>query len=155
MGFRRSLCIYCKFTLSGSTKCKLIHASYNSAVFSSIAVNDYYALSVSESFIRDDECYNCGNLSRTSFADNIPALWQKAHNNELERLSNIDCIQAYAEMFQTKRRNLLLVASDDKMPSTNESEYGLTRVYSSSFVSSSQASSSATAQDIYGRSEPT
>jgi len=130
----------------------LTNTSYNSAVFSSIAVNNYFAMSVSESFVTDDECYNCGNITRPWSEEPVRTMWQKAHNNELERLSNVDCIQAYAEMLQTKRRNVLLVASDDKLPPANESIIGRSHVYAMNAVSASTAATSQDAAHIYGKS---
>lgn len=142
----------------------LILRSYNSALYSSIAVNDYWAISVSESIINDKECYNCDNITGNSILEfsyssyrelpvAIRVMWEKARQNELEKLSNADCIRAYADMLQTKRRNVLLVTSDDKAPDYNASTIGGSRVYGVSFVSSSDANDSGEASNIYGKSE--
>jgi hypothetical protein len=155
-GFLPSLYICCKSRLLCTTGKILICDSYNSAVFSSIAVNNYFALSVSESFLRSDECHNCGNLTaiaQKNYEEPIRNMWAKGHNNELERLSNGDCLKAYAEMLQTKRRNVLLVASDDSMPPVNASTFGGTYVYAVNAVAATTAATSQEAANIYGKSQ--
>jgi hypothetical protein len=110
-------------------------------------------MSVSESFIKDDDCFNCGNITKPWSEAPVRMMWEKAHNNELDRLSNAECIQAYAEMLQTKRRNVLLVASDDKFPPANGSLIGRTHVYAINGVSASTAAASYSAANIYGKSD--
>jgi hypothetical protein len=105
-------------------------------------------MSVSESFINDDECYGCDNLTKPWSEEAVRLMWQKAHNSELEYMSNADCIQAYAEMLQTKRRNVLLVASDDNFPPANESIFG-GRVYAINVVPASKASITQEAARVY------
>jgi hypothetical protein len=77
-------------------------------------------------------------------------MWERAHNNELERLTNVDCLNAYSEMLQTKRRNVLLVASDDKMPPVNASLFGGTEIRALNPVAATIAATSQSAADIYG-----
>ncbi|KAF2683140.1 hypothetical protein K458DRAFT_390412 [Lentithecium fluviatile CBS 122367] len=118
-----------------------LHLFYNSAVFSSIAANDYFALSVSESFIKDPECFNCDSVKGPWSMKSAPVrrMWEKARDNTLDNLTNIECIEQYAVMLQSKRRNVLLVGSDDKFPPANESGSGGSRVYAIDYVSANNA----------------
>jgi hypothetical protein len=130
----------------------LICDSYNSAVFSSIAVNNYFAMSVSESFFKSNECQNCNNLTTTMlthYEKPIRHMYERAHNNELEKLTNADCLTAYAEMLQTKRGSVLLVASDDKMPPVDATLYGGTQIYALNPVAATTSATSQSAADIY------
>ncbi|KAF2792690.1 hypothetical protein K505DRAFT_338477 [Melanomma pulvis-pyrius CBS 109.77] len=90
-----------------------IHLVYNSAVFSSISENSYIAFTVSQSFIDSPKCDGCNDLNenRTNL---INRLHESARDGGLERLENIDCINEYAQMIQTSRRNVLVVTSDNK-----------------------------------------
>lgn len=49
-----------------------------------------------------------------------------ARDNKLDRLSNLECIREYAEPIQIKRKNVLLVTADDKMPTPKSTENGTT-----------------------------
>lgn len=101
--------------------------SYNSTVFSSIAANDYYVYSVNEVFtdpattnfvgFHYPDCSNdhfggC-NLTQIS-ADRVSKqLFEQARTGLLERLEPLECLNAYAQIFQTGRGSLLLVSDSD------------------------------------------
>ena len=74
----------------------------------SIAVPDYEVYAVGQSFI--SSAYTSTSLSEDP---TIRATQEMIKNRTFEHLDNADCIDAYAQMVQTKRRNLLLVASDE------------------------------------------
>jgi hypothetical protein len=130
----------------------LIHTSYNSAVFSSISVNDYLAMSVSQSFVDDTDCFNCTEFELPEIREPIQMMHKKARKNELEKLNNLECIEQYARMLQSKRRNVLLVASDDKLPPVNGSRNFGTHVHGIMMVSATEASSPASAGDAFRKS---
>lgn len=74
----------------------------------------------------------------------------KAQDNTLDRLSNAECINAYAEPIQSVRRNVLLVAADDKMPSPNTTAGGNSSdVYAINYFYANQASKSNAAMNSY------
>ncbi len=127
--------------------------SYNSAVFSSISSNSYYAFQVSQSFIDNTECTNCTvgppvSSNSASFnyrsglyfpgyptlsglqedalhniSDILEDLHKAAHLGKLERLDPADCIMQYSTLLQTSRRNVLLVASDSHFPSSENNTF--------------------------------
>lgn len=66
---------------------------------------------VSEAFLDGTECRNCSSKPVTP-GFTLQDLWTKAHDNTLERLEPAQCIDQYATLVQTERRNLLLVASN-------------------------------------------
>jgi hypothetical protein len=100
--------------------------SYNSAIFASTSSNDYVVLSVSQSFINDTNCFNCDKLNQPM----AQVLWDKAKTGQLQRLNPTDCFNDYAQMIQSNRRNLLLVAEDKNFapPENNTGGEG-SRVY--------------------------
>ena len=52
-------------------------------------------------------------------------MYELVQNTTFDRLDNIDCINAYAQPIQTKRRNLLLVAEDtDYLLMNGTNQYG-------------------------------
>ncbi|KAF2790980.1 hypothetical protein K505DRAFT_310397 [Melanomma pulvis-pyrius CBS 109.77] len=109
-----------------------LHLFYNSAVFSSTSSNDYYAFSVSQSFIDNPECFNCDKISGqyvSHLEEPIRMMHAKARNKILDTLPNAECISEYAKMIQSERRNVLLVADDSKYPPANASTIGATNVY--------------------------
>src|SRR3954464_14479 len=85
---------------------------YNSMVFSSIASHDYNGIVVSQSFLDDTDCLGCDN---STLPDTSAMLHQTARAGLLDRLENKDCINQYATVIQSFRRNLLLVGSNDKL----------------------------------------
>ena len=46
-------------------------------------------------------------------------LHQKATSNRLDKLDNLECINAYSKIFQSNRRNLLLMVADNEMRLTS------------------------------------
>ncbi|KZM27396.1 hypothetical protein ST47_g1466 [Ascochyta rabiei] len=108
-----------------------LHLFYNSAVYVSVSSNSYFAFSVSESFLESAECINCStppnkdtNLTEPLIAPYpnqefpylLNGLWSKARNGTLDRLEPAECIDQYATLIQSTRRNVLLVASDENFP---------------------------------------
>jgi hypothetical protein len=80
----------------------------------------------------------------------LASLWKKAHAGSLERLDPAECINAYATSIQSKRRNVLLVASDSKFPSPAENHFiNASRVYWAANFQASYAQWPATASDAY------
>ncbi|KAH7411965.1 hypothetical protein DE146DRAFT_751110 [Phaeosphaeria sp. MPI-PUGE-AT-0046c] len=118
-------------------------SSYNSAVFGSLSSNDYFAFSVSKSFLEDTECRNCSashkdvsivyrplyeNPWQSFYTTNelpriLEGLYQEYHAGLLDRLEPKDCISQYATSIQSNRRNVLLVASDENFPPPEENAY--------------------------------
>jgi hypothetical protein len=134
----------------------LIYASYNSAVFSSTSVNDYAVLSVSQSFVDNVDCVNCTNIaeqesSYSRLADTVRMMQAKAHRKELDNLTKLECIEQYAEMLQTKRRNVLLVASDDKFPPPALSRFKGASIYAYSSSAAMVASDNSMAGGVYSK----
>lgn len=126
----------------------LTATSYNSAVFSSISANSYLTFSVSKSFIEDTQCRNCTNipdfergvsnfnqreypkifttarnLPIEEFPSTLDALWNQARAGTLDRLEPAECIDQYAQIIQSNRRNVLLVADDSNFPPPEENYY--------------------------------
>lgn len=119
-------------------------------MFSSISSNSYWVFSVSESFIEASECLNCGNFpderrGAGRRADNGPGphldsqetrprpvseipealdlLWKKARAGDLDNLTASECLNDYAQIIQSNRRNLLLVARDAEFPPPDTNFY--------------------------------
>ncbi|KAF9728855.1 hypothetical protein PMIN06_002451 [Paraphaeosphaeria minitans] len=138
-----------------------LHLFYNSAVFLSISSNDYYAVSVRESFISSPDCVDCAADFLGPYASKldyygyelptaISMMYEKARYNNLDRLSNIDCIREYAESIQTKRRNVLLVTADEKMPTPNTTDQGTPiNIFSINLYQAEQANYPKTAINLY------
>jgi hypothetical protein len=95
-----------------------LHLFYNSTVFSSVQANSYDVFSVNESYLSQSGPGNVDTVDEGAYnvdhpdAYNISVeLHQKLLNSTLQNLSNIDCINAYAQIFQTTQGNLLLVTN--------------------------------------------
>lgn len=54
---------------------------------------------------------------------------EKARNGELDRLDNGACIDAYGQLIQSTRRNLLLVVANDALPDVKDPDWNNTDVY--------------------------
>jgi len=135
---------------------ELTETSYNSAVFSSISSNSYFAFSVSQSFVSNPECLGCermdlvGEFRAIDFNATIKGIHQSALDGTLDRLENGDCIAEYAKMFQTSRRNVLLVASDDKFPVADKADFpNGTNIYSKGWFAAIDAVGSQPLNNIY------
>lgn len=87
-----------------------LHLLYNSAIFSAIQANAYDVFSVNESFLAPNGLDSFNTADTGAYNVSIE-LHQSALNSTLKNLSNIDCINAYAEVFQTTQSNLLLVTN--------------------------------------------
>ncbi|KAF2737403.1 hypothetical protein EJ04DRAFT_574588 [Polyplosphaeria fusca] len=129
-----------------------LHLFYNSAVFASLSTFDYRVFSVSESFLNSSECVNCDHIDISEDARRIiHELHQLARvDGGLQNLTNIECINAYAQMIQSTRLHVLLVASDDKYPGRdNNRNYNNSDVYQSDSFDAADAFDSNTAPDTY------
>lgn len=106
-------------------------------VYVSISSNSYFAFSVSERFVDNTKCVNChmppnkhtnvtrggGYYPNWDFPEILDDLQARAHNGTLDKLTPTDCIGQYATLIQPYRRNLLLVASDDKFPGPKKNTF--------------------------------
>ncbi|KAF1972724.1 hypothetical protein BU23DRAFT_534554 [Bimuria novae-zelandiae CBS 107.79] len=137
-----------------------LHLFYNSAIFLTISSNDYYAFNVRESFIKNASCGDCGaqfgnpydfgHDYESDVAKTVRTMHEKARNRTLDRLSNSECIREYAESIQSKRRNVLLVAADNKMPSPNVTANGTTSdIYAYNSFEATTASNKDEAMNAY------
>ena len=107
-------------------------------------------MSVSESFIRNPDCFNCDNISDVYPVAAIKAMHEKARRPDgLQQLSNADCIGNYAEMIQTYRRNVLLVAADDKFPPADQFGINASYIYGVSQVLARDAGDPIGATRVY------
>lgn len=150
---RQRIALWCLLGISSLP----LHLFYNSAVFSSISSNSYWVYSVSESFLNDDECLNCDksssmggywNESKSSKALGI--MWERGRNGELERLSPSQCLDEYAQLIQSTRGNLLLVASDHQFPPLEQNHFiHYSRVYWADQFSPYDAQSAIRSADSY------
>ncbi|ORY11736.1 hypothetical protein BCR34DRAFT_483765 [Clohesyomyces aquaticus] len=168
---RKRACLWFALGLSSLP----LHLFYNSVVFASISSNDYYAFSVSQSFVDNAECQNCSyafyhkddreaveNSSTTRyelqsafqhaklFERLLETLHAKARNGTLDRLEPSACINAYAQMIQNSRSNVLLVASNDEFPpSSNHTYFSGTDAYYYTTFTAEDAQSVDYAADAY------
>ena len=109
----------------------------------SITGQEYTVAAVGESFIANPNCDNCSDILGSTHAYNyiydmdhrdrgpaylekIQYLHEQAHEGHLEKLSNLDCINAYAQMIQLDRGSLFLVVRDEDVPSPNEKQPWMT-----------------------------
>ena len=86
--------------------------SYNSAVYMSIFAYDYDVYAVGQSFVDSSDCPNCSGTEQY--------IHRKSQEGLLERLDNIDCINAYAPSLQSSRGDVLLVTKDADIPLKKE-----------------------------------
>lgn len=114
--------------------------------------------------MEDSECRNCTSIpdiatpgtsySAVGETAEVPLvlqdLWSRARDNKLERLTPTDCFNQYTQSIQSKHRNLLLVARDDKFPSPENSTYiPNSRVYYGGRFTASSATESGLAANSY------
>jgi hypothetical protein len=106
-----------------------LHLFYNSAVFSSLGVNNYIVLAVSHAFVENPVCRGCDEVA-IYVDDFLPGMHSAARRGQLDRLDNLACIDEYAQALQTQRRNLLLVLATNVSltPHTN-GVFGDTDIY--------------------------
>ncbi|CAI6331455.1 unnamed protein product [Periconia digitata] len=106
-----------------------LHLMFNSVVYMSITDHEYSVFGVTQSFINSSGCEGCSEMYRpdsirvedgpSSEYENtvlLQNLHRQAYEGRLERLENLDCINAYARLIQSDRRNLFLVFRDDDAP---------------------------------------
>jgi hypothetical protein len=131
---------------------KLIWSSYNSAVYASLSSNSYRVFSVSQSFLDEDLKLPCPNSTnkaceeRWELLEDQPSILQilkeKAQHGSLLKLEPKECIEQYAQLVQSDRRNVLLVGADKYFPPVeNSTLWRGSHVYSSDRFS---------AKDVYG-----
>lgn len=102
---------------------RLIISSYNSIVYSSNFTRDYVVFSSTEAMLRTNSTvlgleyatYDNGT-GYTLYPDTAEAntLVTKYAANQLDRLENQDCINAYATMFPTTRSSLVLIVGNNE-----------------------------------------
>src|SRR2546421_6622862 len=93
--------------------------SYNATVFQSFSAYDYYVYSVNEAFVNHpgDNLTMIGpyphiysGYGPLPLDENVvEKLFNMTHDGELERLDKAQCIDAYAQIFQSSRGDVLLV----------------------------------------------
>ncbi|KAI9850909.1 MAG: hypothetical protein M1824_003016 [Vezdaea acicularis] len=93
-----------------------LHLMYNSAVFSTLAANDYLVLSVTEDFVNGG-AWDTAPTSNLFSTDKAQVQRAQNQSENFDRLENAACIQAYAVEFQSSRSTVLLIA--DPEPNTN------------------------------------
>lgn len=92
---------------------RLTTKSYNSTVFASITASEYMIFSVTEEFVDQSTT----NFTRHDISSNdeinvINHMFSLAQKGSLQRLSKTDCVNAYAQTYQSARGNLLLIVSN-------------------------------------------
>jgi hypothetical protein len=102
--------------------------SYNSVIYTSVGVNNYYVFFVNQTFVepRQANLSSPELLGLMGFHDNsdknedltsiLGHLQESTLAGTLDKLDNEKCIQYYGKMYLSDRRNLLLVRSVFKYP---------------------------------------
>jgi hypothetical protein len=100
--------------------------SYNSVIYASIGVNDYFVFLVNQNLVENydnteyllDDSFEFSNgqgsipsYMSTSSDSVLSQLLESARAGELDRLDNEDCIKSYGKMYLSNRSNLLLIGS--------------------------------------------
>jgi len=109
-------CTCCK-SLRALGKCsyvrRLTAKSYNSTVFASITANEYMIFSVTEGFVDQSKSnFTRHDITRNDEINVINHMSSLAQAGSLQRLSKSDCVNSYAQTYQSARGNLLLVVSN-------------------------------------------
>ena len=86
-----------------------LHLLYNSAVFSTLASQEYAVLAASPALI-NGTAYNWSTPVRGDFTNSTLQDCRNASN--WERLDNAACIKTYTQTFVSAHRNLLAISSD-------------------------------------------
>lgn len=80
----------------------------------------------------------------------LQKLWDEARAGQLQKLSPSQCINEYAQMIQSSRRNLLLVANDNNFPRPDDNNYKKgSRVYWTGRFDADSARHNALSADAY------
>ncbi|KAE9380983.1 hypothetical protein N431DRAFT_396271 [Stipitochalara longipes BDJ] len=106
-----------------------IHFFYNSIIYSGTAFNQYAVVSATQSFLDSVEL-NATELDwqalQSNYQDNstltqklVAGMQEKAKNGKLLRMSNLDCILAYAQQVQSNYGSLLLIVNDQNSTSNS------------------------------------
>ncbi|KAI7544392.1 hypothetical protein KC331_g6837 [Hortaea werneckii] len=114
-----------------------IHLLYNSAVFKSLAANQYYIMVVNEDFLQGNVSGNWSESSvyvKTSLleAEAVQRQFTKhnAYMNDklVHNLTNTDCMQAYASSFVSDYLSLLAITSAQE-DQTNDTVFHMDAIY--------------------------
>lgn len=85
---------------------------YNTAVFSTLAANNYNYIIATESFLNSTPVYNGTAKDVEVSATIIDAMNEKAINGSLVKYEPLECQNAYGEPFVSRFRNVMLVTTD-------------------------------------------
>ena len=83
-----------------------LHLLYNSAVFSTLAANEYSVFAVSSEYLASN------NVNWTSWIEGSSNSLQDFQFSTQQRLENTQCIQAYGQTFVSSHGNVMAVTSD-------------------------------------------
>lgn len=100
----------------------------------------------------DTQCLNCSKPDSHSYfiGETLKSLWTKARAGRLERLSPSDCLNEYAQVIQSNRRNLLLVADDSNFRPPEENHFiNGSHAYWADIFYATSATSTSDAADSY------
>lgn len=90
------------------------------------------------------------SITNVSLPETLTSLWKKARAGHLERLSPAECIDQYAQIINSNRRNVLLVANDTNFPPPEENKrFGGSRAYWMNYFSADSAQGTGTASSAY------
>lgn len=89
---------------------------YNSALYKSLASNDYDIFFVKQDFVDGSSWNTTDSVGQYRLLDGVSIDQVQADlkiPERYERLDTADCIRAYATDFTTRRRNLVFVTKND------------------------------------------
>ncbi|KAK0609436.1 hypothetical protein B0T14DRAFT_441918, partial [Immersiella caudata] len=91
-----------------------LHLFYNSALFTSIRPSEYTVVSAVERFTQPEPPLykpdgKWSPYDRSRFNTGVEAVRSKLLAGQLERLENVECLDAYTQPFQSSRADLVLV----------------------------------------------
>lgn len=89
-----------------------LHLMYNTAVFSSLAANNYNYIIATESFLNSTPVYNGTTKDVEVTAGIISIMNQEAIAGSLVRYEPLECQTAYGEAFVSRFRNVVLITTD-------------------------------------------
>ena len=128
------VCSYDFFQLT-----RLILYSYNSAIFSTTAVSEYYAIIASDDFLHNgtfllagEEETLSGRLVFPYTQSLVSDLQAHATSGSLNRLENSDCIREYSAPLNTDYSNLVVVTKSSIQYNNSVLDYYLAGPYAAS-----------------------
>ncbi|KAF3037237.1 hypothetical protein E8E12_005872 [Didymella heteroderae] len=90
-----------------------VHLLINVLIFASITASEYMIFSVTEEFVdRSVNNFTRIDITRNDEINVINHMFNLAQAGGLQRLNKSDCVNAYAQTYQSARGNLLLVVSN-------------------------------------------